>query len=458
MFTTLNALGVVSLGYKSLQNNFFYVNKATIDTYGIEEAYLIPIYMLRDLDARAYTQTPEPQLWLFACREKKGDLKNTGAWRYIEAMADRSASDKKQAGTRQNRTTLTIRDALEAQGGGTWYFPKARPNKHHIWLRKAIGSVYAPFLFEKAALVDQRLNSIAPKEGIEWKELAAVLTSTVFAYSLEINGAAAMGAGALEAPTTKLRDYPVLNISELTKADRKRLVSLAQDVWDSEAPVDFGAKALKIGKKLEAFDEWVLATAGKSVTTSQLYDDLRSVCLARGIVADDKTKKTRKQTLDSIGSVAEGIVKSVSPVIESRNFPNDFISGASADLPFTFDRANLKEVKIGNLLDTYEIEVRTKSGGVAYKGSHPRPVAEAVVRAILWGRSQFSVSHDREVMEEAVKKFLAWTAKTEEEIEKAIRESAYGTGYEDALKKEVYSRLGVHPLSGTKVLPSQIQL
>lgn len=453
MFVPLGNLATVSLGYKSLQNNFFYVNKATIDTYGIEKTYLIPIFMLRDLDSKAYEQTPKATWWLFACRESKGDLKNTGAWRYIEAMADRSASDKKQTGK-----SRTIREALEAQSGGTWYFPKARPNKHHIWLRKAIGSVYAPFFFDKAALVDQRLNSIVPNEGMKWKELAAALTSSLFAYSLEINGAAAMGAGALEAPTTKLRDYPVLNVPDLKKAQRMKLVSLAEEVWANEAPIDFGAKTLKLGKRLKELDKWLLEVSGKGISASQLYDDLRSACLARSVVAADKVRKTKKQQADSIGNVADSIVKSVIPAIQSKNFPNDFLSGGKLDLPFTFDRDSLKEIEIAHLLDTYDIEIRTKAGGIAYQGSHPRPVAEAIVRALLWGRSQFSVSTDRKAMDEAVNKFLNWVAKTEEDIEKAIRESAYGTGYEDTLKREIYSRLGIHPLSSAKVLPPQIQL
>ena len=76
----------------------------------------------------------------------------------------------------------------------------------------------------------------------------------------------------------------------------------------------------------------------------------------------------------------------------------------------------------------------------------------------MWGRSQFSVSSDRKTMDEAINKFLAWVSKTEQDIEKAIRELAYGTGYEEALKKGVYGRLGIHPLSGSKVLPPNISL
>lgn len=98
MFTTLQSIARVSLGYKSLQNNFFYVNMATASTYGIEEKFLIPMLMLRDLGHVDYKQNPTPSLWLFACRENRGDLRGTGAWRYIEAMADRPAAEKKQSG------------------------------------------------------------------------------------------------------------------------------------------------------------------------------------------------------------------------------------------------------------------------------------------------------------------------------------------------------------------------
>ncbi len=43
MFTALQTVATVSLGYKSLQNNFFYVNAATASTYGIEKKFLIPM-------------------------------------------------------------------------------------------------------------------------------------------------------------------------------------------------------------------------------------------------------------------------------------------------------------------------------------------------------------------------------------------------------------------------------
>jgi hypothetical protein len=453
MFTALRNIADVSLGYKSLQNDFFYVNAATISTYGIEKKFLIPMLMLKDLDNEVYEQSPKPSLWLFACREKRGDLRGTGAWRYIEAMADRSAAQKKQTGK-----NLTIREALEAQAGGTWYAPKAKPAFHHIWLRKALNTVYAPFVFDKAALVDQRLNSIAPIDGVEWREVAAAITTSIFAYSLEINGAASMGAGALEAPTTKLRDYPVLDVTKLKAKERTKLVSLAQAVWDKEAPIDWGSDHWEPEKRLRALDEWILKTTGRDVTADQMYADIRVTCQARIAVAEDKRKKTKKQQSDSIGSVADSIVSAVEPKLRTKSFPDDFANGAKLDLPLVFDRGSLKEITIGRLLDSYDIEVHAKGGATVYSGTHPAAVAEGIIRALLLGRSTFSVSTDRKVMDAAVTEFLVWVSQADEDVQAAITESAFGTGYEDALKREIYLRLGIHPLTGTAVLPALISL
>ena len=51
MFIKLAEIAKATLGYKSLQNNFFYIGKDTIATYGIESQYLKPLFMLRDLRA-----------------------------------------------------------------------------------------------------------------------------------------------------------------------------------------------------------------------------------------------------------------------------------------------------------------------------------------------------------------------------------------------------------------------
>src|SRR5438552_2220793 len=97
-FAPLSEIAAVGLGFKSLQNEFFYVSREVIDSFGIEPKYLIEIFTLRDLNTRNYLQTPDVRSWLFSCSAKVSDLTGTGALKYINAMAGRPAATKKQSG------------------------------------------------------------------------------------------------------------------------------------------------------------------------------------------------------------------------------------------------------------------------------------------------------------------------------------------------------------------------
>ena len=452
MFVHLSELSKVSLGFKSLQNSFFYVSQATIDTYRIEKRFLIPIVLLKDMNPNVYWQSQQSDQWLFDCRNSMSDLRGTGARRYIEAMSGRSATSKKQSGKNQ-----TIRQTLEAQGGSSWYAPKARPHKHHVWLRKAIGGKFAPYLFETAALVDQRCNSLVPDDDIDWKELAAILTSTLFAYSVEINGAA-MGAGALEAATTKLREYPVVNIRALSSKDRDKLLLLANAVWKNESPIDWSGNAAEPGSALQELDAWLLHKLNRNVSSDTVYKDLCIVVLSRISVAKDKIKKRKKRSIDSTRIVAESITNAIQPKLQIRNFPDDFAQDVELNIDFNFDRSSLSRIAILPFMDRYEISILTKTGETVFKASLFQPVAEAIIRSILWGRSVFSVSYDHSAMLHAVSLFVEWVSTIEAEIDLMIADSSLGTGYEDALRAEVFSQLGIHPMVGQKTLPTEINL
>lgn len=449
-FVPLLDIARATLGYKSLQNNFFYLRKETIDTYGIEVKYLKPLFMLKDLSTTEYLQTSSPQLWLLHCSEEERDLRGTGAHRYIQTMSGRSAAERKQTGV-----TQTIRQALEAQGGSRWYSPKATPHRHRLWLRKAFSGIYAPFVFSKATLVDQRCNALAPLQGIPWDSLAAVVTSSLFAYSLEINGSASMGAGALEASTSRLRSYPVLDVRTLSAAEHKELQRLAHAVWAGESPVDWIENPTP-GKLLCTLDQWVLHKAGDPISLTTLYEDLRTVSGARIVVAKDKTRKTKKHKSESIGSVAKGIADFIRKLLEARRFPDDFCAAGDPHLDIRIDPAMLRHIELRRFMHTADLRLAGNNSETLFEANLDWSVAEAVVRALLAGRTEFAVNLDPTVAETAVREFLKWFDKIREEVEKGIANSALGTGYEDQLTAEVYKMLGLHPLVAQSILPPVI--
>lgn len=457
MFVRLSGLARATLGYKSLQNDFFYLGKETIDTYGIEKQYLKPLFMLKDFDAGSYLQAPEPRLWLFHCQDKERDLRGTGAYRYILTMADRAATQRKQT---QTGAAQTIRQALELQGGQLWYAPKAIPHRHRLWVRKAFDGVYAPFVFKEPTLVDQRCNALSPLlDGAPWDSFAAAITSTLFAYSLEINGSASMGAGALEAPTTRLRAYPVFDVGQLCATEHEKLKLLAEAVWKFEKPVDW-TNAQNPGKHLRELDKWLLAKAGDPITPETLYKDLRDVCEARILVANDKTKTTKTHKNDSISSVANSISWTIGRLLESRRFPEDFCpAGKSSEaVAINLDRESLRNIEIHQFMHTAELRLMGESAEPLFSATLDLPVAEAIVRALLAGRGSFVVSNDPKVTEDGVSAYLKWFAKIEKKLEDGIANSALGTGYEQQLTTEVYKLLGLHPLVAYKTLPQTITI
>lgn len=111
-------------------------------------------------------------------------------------------------GEEQAGQSRTISEVLSSQSGRLWYGLKAQPRPARLWLRKGVGGVFAPFIFQTPQVVDQRCNYVVAKDGITEEELAAVLTSTCFAFSAEVNGSTSMGV--IELATSKLKGYPVL--------------------------------------------------------------------------------------------------------------------------------------------------------------------------------------------------------------------------------------------------------
>lgn len=450
MFIPLSSLAKVSLGYKSLQNDFYYLNRPTIETFGIEDEYLKPVHMLKEFDSASFAQSPPTQTWLFYCRKREADLRGTGAQRYIDAVADRPANQKKQASKPQ-----TIREALSAQGGNIWYAPKAQPAAHHIWLRKALDGVYSPFLFSQAEIVDQRCNSVEPVEGIGWEELAAILTTTLFSYAVEVNGAASMGAGALEAPTTKLRDYPVLDLNKLDRQQRSDLLLHARAVWRT-SPVDWSAHKPAIPKALEEFDSWALDIIGSATSAARLHADLKDASDERRGLAKDKTKTRKTKREDNIAAVADTAVERIRTRFNSRRLPEDFVSPEALDTTIYIAPEDVHSIEMTPFIGETEVVVRRIDGSSLFSGVWNDATAETIVRAVLAGRSAFQIASDRVEANQANEAMIGWLVKLERDIEVAVSNSSLGTGYEEMLRNEIIKRLAVDRALFSLRLPRQL--
>lgn len=447
--TLLDNLANIGIGFKSLQNDFFYVNQETIDTYGIEKRFLNPIYTLKAFSASRYLQKPTCTYMVLTCNEPEGDLKGTGVLKYIRTMAGRSAKQKKQTGI-----TETISDVLKKQGGRFWYSPKASQNKARIWLRKGIGGVFSPFICTNPLLVDQRCNYAKPK-GITEDELAALLSSSVVSFSLEINGSISMGGGVLEAPTSKLRTYPVPDLRTWSDAKRNRLVKLAEVVWKSSSPMDW-TSSNKPSSDLTALDEFVLQQIGASVSTDELYRDLSAAVMSRYKLAQDKTGKQTKKHSESVASVAISVSDKLRPILEAKLFPEGFIRDDAIMDHLDIQGMKWHYIELHPLMGQTDVWIES-SDGEKTQQIWPSGIAEIVVRAILLGRTKFDFPTDTKLVTLVLDEMRAWINTIHETLEESITASSAGSGYEDVVRAAVLATLGVHPAVFENTLPKHIE-
>jgi hypothetical protein len=236
------------------------------------------------------------------------------------------------------------------------------------------------------------------------------------------------------------------------------LVDLARAVWTGEKPADWSARGAEPGPKLRALDAWLLAKSGTGLTVAQLYTDLRAACTSRITVAEDKVRTTTKQKTDNLTTVAKGIADQVRPLLNGRQFPENFGPQDRGTFPVVVSCAALRRITLDRLLGHATLTVADETGKELLRGTFELSVAEAMVRALLLGRENFQVPSNRDDAEAAVTAYFTWFDEIRARINTGINESAFGTGYEGRLRVEVYQRLGIHPLAGERVLPNELNI
>lgn len=437
----LNEIAHVHLGYKSLQNDFFYVSSNTIKQYGIEESYLRKIFVLSDFDTKSFFQTPAPSSWLLYCRSPESELRGTGVLKYIQAMAGHRATAKKQDSGKPS----TIKKVLSEQGGRLWYAPKATPHTSQIWLRKAFAGVFAPFLFEKPVCVDQRCNRVEPLSSVTWKELASVMTSSLFALALEGDGASSMGGGALEWKTKSLRDARVIDVRKFSSSERAKLVQLAEATWENAIPTDFSRMTPPISQ-VKALDAYILKRIGNPVSLEQLYGDLRETAAIR--LKKTKVRKASHKSSEKadIKQVAESIASSVRHILDAHRFPEDFLPAGSRTQTFKVPHDRELIVVLDRFMNFCRLCITDSHGSEYLDNTHPAPLGELTMKALMLGRREFPVPIKPEIADSALTRLSGWMDELREEIRKAVLLSALGTKFEEQLEAAVLLELGIMPV------------
>ena len=272
----------VSLGYKTLMNDFFYLDQDTIDVWSIEERFLRPILRLSDLDPNAYRQPTSGKIKLFYCTVEPGDLRGTGAGAYIEWAARQETGAKKQSGS-----PMTWSEALEKQGGTYWWRPKAALKPTKIALRKGIDTIHAPFIFAKPVNVDQRLYTLKPGESVDEGLVTAYLCSSLFSLALEVNADLGLGAGVLTFGTRKLIDLPCPNLGKEVEPKALQAVAEAiESLFETKPP---SALAVNSDSAIRRLDKELMTALGFSdLKVDDVWHEVARLTASRKLLASER--------------------------------------------------------------------------------------------------------------------------------------------------------------------------
>ncbi len=277
----------------------------------------------------------------------------------------------------------------------------------------------------------------------------------IVSFSMEINGSISMGGGVLEAPTTKLRTYPVPDIREWTKAQRNQLVQLAEVVWKSSKPLDWTSNE-KPDKELLALDEFVLQCHATSVSSAELHRELFEAVASRYRLAKDKTGKQKKHRSESVASVAAAVSDKLRSFLESKLFPEGFSGGSVATEHFDMLGNEWSIIELHSMMGQTEVWIYSVDGEkIQY--TFPSVIAEIVALAIMLGRSSFDFPIDTKIAASVLDEIRMWLNTLHKMLEEAITATAAGSGYEDAVRVDVLAELGVHPSAFENIIPKRIE-
>lgn len=301
--------------------------------------------------------------------------------------------------------------------------------------------MFSPFLFDTAAAVDQRCNFIEPAEGVNWKVLAAMITSSLFVLAAESWGSANLGGGALELATTNLRGLQVLDVRDLKDEKAQNdLVTLAEDIWSKTSPIDWES-VKQPPHDVTELDKWLLSRMNTTVTSARIHEDIIETVHSRLVLASDKGEKRKKKEKLDIGGVAGGIADSVRPLLESARFPESFVPDAAESLPFKFPNKGVLSLESMAVMDQAIVVVKSDSGEILLEKQYPRDVAQVIVKALLTGRRTFTAPSHVEVAKEVLSQFDSWFHKIVDRIEDGCAASAVGTSYEHKVHHAVMAAL-----------------
>ncbi len=226
-------------GFTSGANEFFYLDKAAVEKWEIEDEFLRPLIKSPRECRRVIVDSGDVEQHVFVCHKTKRELHGSNALAYIN-WGEQVPVLVKQ-GAKKGREVTGFHSLETVKNRHCWYDLGNRDYPNLVWTKSVDASHrQALILFE--AFVDQRLYEISSPTPYL---LAAVLNSFVTMLFKELEGRVNMGDGVLDTAVYEAQRILIVNPAYLAGEEgalRHLLEELAKrpiaPVWEEAATGD----------------------------------------------------------------------------------------------------------------------------------------------------------------------------------------------------------------------------
>ncbi|GAI89741.1 unnamed protein product, partial [marine sediment metagenome] len=186
--TPLRCIAEIRPGCYSGVNDFFYLSRETIDQFGIENQFLMPIIRTsRDID-KLYIKPSKIEYRVFACHLAKKELKKknlNGTLQYI-SWGERQVTRERQKVRKGICWPET--ETVKRRTPGWWAIPQKNLIPTHNFMLYVINDRFLCPYSEKMIVSDRCFHRIFPNSVEKAILLAALLNSTLAFFFISLLG------------------------------------------------------------------------------------------------------------------------------------------------------------------------------------------------------------------------------------------------------------------------------
>jgi len=349
-------------------NEFFHVDSATIDQWGIDAEFCLPLIKSPGETSTILIEQSLLELKVFVCRKSKDELrksKQLGTLAYIEWGEQQKYITGVQRGMKWPDGPW-----VQDRKPGWYALPESETHQSCLFFTQAYGDRHIQRYCRTPLIADARLYYLSPVQ--ENNEIvSAVLNCSMMALFTEIAGRVSMGDGALELKVEDARDYLLVpDIRRFTPQHQQQIL----DAFEPLLHRSIGSVFEEVRQAdRQALDSAVLIALGLNPAEwlQPLYNGLTTLTRERTELGKkrNQTRKGRRQR--AAGRVLEEVLDELLPD-GPRTFPDDFYSAvARAD---GWREIQLPESRLRHVGHMFGQEELSNDSGLSIKVNNPLEV------------------------------------------------------------------------------------